>query len=145
MKSIIENALTLYSIDTRFLRLLQQTTFENIVTKEEISPAGAISSFVTMFSKLSNLKKGSFLSFKIYLNVVCCKIAVWGVSIFQCVKRYMHILSIWLSLQYLSIFHASNSKNTECREKIRISFVQFSESVSSLCKAARATLTRRDY
>ena len=44
-----------------FLRLLQQKTFENIVTKEEISPAGAISSFAIMFSKLSNLK--IFISF----------------------------------------------------------------------------------
>ena len=32
-----------------FLRLLQQTTFENIVTKEEIVPAGAISSFPQCF------------------------------------------------------------------------------------------------
>ena len=45
-----------------FYRLLQQTTFENIVTEEKIAPAGAISSFATMFSKLSNLKKCSFLS-----------------------------------------------------------------------------------
>ena len=64
-----------------FLRLLQQTTFENIVTKEEIAPAGTISSFATMFSKLFNLK-WLFLSaewtFKIYLNVVSCIFAVWG-------------------------------------------------------------------
>ena len=45
-----------------FLGLLQQTTFANIVKKEEIAPAGAISSFAKMFSKLSNLKK-MFISF----------------------------------------------------------------------------------
>ena len=45
-----------------FLRLLQQTTFENIVTKEEIAPAEAISisSFATTFSKFSNLKTVHF-------------------------------------------------------------------------------------
>ena len=36
-----------------FLHLLQQTTFENIVAKEEIAPA-------TMFSKLSILKNVHF-------------------------------------------------------------------------------------
>ena len=45
--------LTLYSIDTHL-------TFENIVAKEEIAPAGAISSFATMFSKLSNKKNVHF-------------------------------------------------------------------------------------
>ena len=44
-----------------FLCLLQHTTFENIVTMKEIAPAGAFSSFATMFSKLSNLK--NFISF----------------------------------------------------------------------------------
>ena len=34
-------------------------TFGNIVTKEEIDPAGAISSFATIFSKLSKM----FISF----------------------------------------------------------------------------------
>ena len=38
-----------------FLRLLQQTTFENIVTKEETAPT-----FFEMFSKLSNLKTVHF-------------------------------------------------------------------------------------
>ena len=52
---IINPLLYIYSI----LRLLQQTTFENIVAKEE-APAGAISSFATMFSKLSDLKNVHF-------------------------------------------------------------------------------------
>ena len=59
------------------LRLLQQTTFENIVAKEEMAPTGAISSFVTMFSKLS-IMEFKFLSvvetfIQIFLTVVCCK------------------------------------------------------------------------
>ena len=45
-----------------FLRLLQQTTFKNIVTNGEIAlkSAGAIPSFATMFSKLSNLQNVHF-------------------------------------------------------------------------------------
>ena len=56
------SSLTLYSIDTRFLRHLK-TLWHNVF-------------------KALQLKKCSFLSaewtFKFYLNVVCCKIAVWG-------------------------------------------------------------------
>ena len=51
--------------------------------------------------KLSNLKKKcSFLSaewtFKIYLNVVCCKIAVWGKGLIQLRKNISYFLQqLW--------------------------------------------------
>ena len=51
-----------------FLHLLQQATFKNIVTKEEIAPA-------------------------IYLNVVCCKIAVWGKGLI--ITCNQHVKLIW--------------------------------------------------
>ena len=54
-----------------FLRLLQQT-FKNVAKEGAVSPAGAISSFATMFSKPS-----AEWTLKFFLNVVCCKIAVW--------------------------------------------------------------------
>ena len=56
-----------------FLRLVLQTTFENNVTKEEIAPA-----------------LSAEWTFKIYLNVVYCKIAVWGKGLMSWQRKISH-------------------------------------------------------
>ena len=55
-----------------FLRLLQQTTFEDMWQRKKFSCRS------NLFLCHYVFKKCSFLSAEIYQNVVCCQIAVWG-------------------------------------------------------------------